>query len=115
MNHFEYLFNRFAHMPTYSNNHQFMSGYTTDNGVVYECVLAGVPEEQVSLEFADNVGTLKYVVSKGDERKFTFVVDKKYDTTKATAKLSLGMLKIEIPKLESKQSTRVKIETSKVV
>lgn len=97
----------------------------TENTIVVEAVVAGVPKKDVEIDIEDGVLTVKAEVNKTSKNKtssydeVTSSAYQYYYTTalsggqwdKAEATVDDGIVKIEIPKTESSRPRKITIKT----
>ncbi len=93
----------------------------TENKIVVEAVVAGVPKKDVEIEIEDGVLTIKAEAKEESETKNEYKSSsyEYYYTTalsggqwdKAEADVSDGVVKIEIPKTESSRPRKITIKS----
>lgn len=104
-----------------STNQRDLKIHETDNAIVVEAIVAGVPKENIDIEIEDGVLTIKAEVKDEEKTKNSYKSSsyQYYYTTalsggqweKAEADVTDGVVKIEIPKAESARPKKITIKT----
>ncbi len=117
-----------ADWPELSSNKGGLDIYETENAVVVEAAVPGIPEENVNVTIEGNVVSIsaEHVEAEEDKQKKKFYKNSRQttfsystslprmvDATRASAEVKDGLLKVIVPKTEAEKPRKIEIKTSK--
>ena len=99
--------------------------YETDNAVVVEAAVPGIPEDKVDVTIEGNVLTITATYEETEEEKekkktiykssrqstfnYSTSLPRSVDSTKAVAEVENGVVKVTVPKSESEKPKKIQV------